>query len=165
MINFSAIDFETANENKTSICSIGLVVVREGIITERFYSLIKPEPEYYSYWNTQVHGITLADTEKSPVFSQVWEEIESLVEGFPLVAHNKGFDERCLKAAFRMYQMDYPDYEFHCSLQMARRNIKGLLNYKLSTVAEHIGFRFHHHHALEDAEACARIVLAIGGLR
>ena len=35
-----------------------------------------------------------------------------MIEGLPLVAHNKPFDEGCLKAVFRVYQMDYPDYEF-----------------------------------------------------
>ena len=46
MLNFAAIDFETANQHATSVCSVGIVVVREGEITEKFYSLIKPEPEF-----------------------------------------------------------------------------------------------------------------------
>ena len=62
MENFAAIDFETANEQRTSVCSVGVVIVRDGEFTDSFYSLIRPEPEYYSYWNTRVHGLTLADT-------------------------------------------------------------------------------------------------------
>ncbi|HTN68226.1 MAG TPA: hypothetical protein VLZ33_02050 [Dysgonamonadaceae bacterium] len=59
MRNFAAIDFETANSNRSSVCSVGLVIVMDGIITDRIYELIKPEPNYYSYWNSQVHGLTI----------------------------------------------------------------------------------------------------------
>ena len=159
MQNFAAIDFETANQYRTSVCSVGIVVVRDGEITDKYYSLIKPEPEFYSYWNVQVHGITVQDTQFSPVFPGVWREIEPLIEGLPLIAHNKGFDESCLKAVFRMYQLDYPEYDFHCTLQLARRKLKGLLpDFKLHTVSLHCGFELlNHHHALSDAEACAWI--------
>lgn len=112
MKDFAAIDFETANEQRTSVCSVGVVIVRDGEIADHYYSLIRPEPEYYTYWNTRVHGLTLADTAQAPVFPDVWKEIVPLIEGLPLVAHNKGFDESCLKAVFRTYCMDYPDYEF-----------------------------------------------------
>ena len=112
MTDFAAIDFETANEQRTSVCSVGIVVVRGGTITDRFYRLIRPEPEYYSYWNTRIHGLTARDTENAPVFPVVWAEAEPLIEGLPLVAHNSRFDEGCLKAVFRMYGMDYPDSVF-----------------------------------------------------
>lgn len=159
MNNFAAIDFETANQYRTSVCSVGVVVVRDGEITDKFYSLIRPEPEFYSYWNTRVHGITMNDTLNAPVFSEVWEQILPLIEGLPLVAHNKSFDESCLKALFRMYQLDYPDYDFHCTLQMSKKKLKGLLpNFQLHTVSRFCGFELmDHHHALADAEACAWI--------
>ena len=49
MKNFAAIDFETANQQRTSVCSVGIVIVRDGEIVDSYYSLIRPEPEYYSY--------------------------------------------------------------------------------------------------------------------
>ena len=112
MQDFAAIDFETANNERSSVCSVGVVIVRGGEIVDKFYSLIKPEPEYYNYWCSQVHGLCAEDTDNAPVFPEVWKQIEPLIEGLPLVAHNKAFDENCLKAVFRVYQMDYPDYEF-----------------------------------------------------
>jgi len=163
MRDFAAIDFETANENLSSICSVGLVIVRGGEIAERFYSLVQPEPNYYNYGNSCVHGLTREDTETARVFSKVWAEIEPLIEGLPLVAHNKNFDEACLKAAFRTYCMDYPDYEFYCTLQASRKTLgKRLVNHKLNTVAEYCGFILeNHHNALADAEACAAIALKL----
>ena len=104
MKDFAAIDFETANQQRTSVCSVGIVIVRDGEIAGSYYSLIKPEPEYYSYWNTRVHGLTLEDTMNADVFPKVWAEIAPKIEGLPLVAHNAPFDEGCLKAVFQMYQ-------------------------------------------------------------
>ena len=163
MDNFAAIDFETANGYPTSVCSVGVVVVRDGQIVDTFYSLIHPEPDYYLRMNSRVHGLTAVDTEDAPVFSEVWRQIEPLIEGLPLVAHNKAFDESCLKAVFRCYQMDYPDYEFHCTLQASRRKLREQVrNHQLHTVAAYCGYNLeHHHHALADAEACAYIAMEL----
>lgn len=163
MKNFAAIDFETANAQRTSVCSVGVVIVRDGIITDTYYNLIRPEPDYYNYWNTQVHGITKEDTLHSPIFPDVWKQIEPLIEGLPLIAHNKSFDESCLKAVFRMYGMDYPDYDFHCTLQKSRQVFKGKLpDLQLQTVSCYCGYDLtNHHHALADAEACAWIALKV----
>ena len=46
--NFAAIDFETANGRRSSVCSVGVVIVRGGQIVDRFYSLIRPVPNYYT---------------------------------------------------------------------------------------------------------------------
>ncbi|GHV58416.1 DNA polymerase III subunit epsilon [Bacteroidia bacterium] len=163
MTDFAAIDFETANGNLSSVCSVGVVIVRNGLITEKIYRLIRPEPEWYSYWNTQIHGLTAEDTANAPVFSDVWAEIAPKLAGLPLVAHNSPFDEGCLRAVHRVYQMDYPDYAFHCTCRASRKLFgKTLPNYQLHTVAAHCGFDLHnHHHALADAEACAAIAIQI----
>ncbi len=164
MKNFAAIDFETANSHPSSVCSVGVVVVRDGAIAERFYELIRPEPSFYSYWNTRVHGLTERDTAQSDAFPEVWQRIAPQIAGLTLVAHNSPFDERCLRAAHLHHSMPYPGYEFMCTCRMSRRSFPGLPNHKLPTVAAHVGFDFsNHHHALADAEACAAIALAIMG--
>ena len=88
MQDFAAIDFETANFERSSVCSVGIVIVRGGEIVDSFYSLIQPEPNYYQWRCTQVHGLTREDTDEAPVFSEVWKQIEPMIEGLPLVAHN-----------------------------------------------------------------------------
>ena len=158
MRDFAAIDFETANYDRSSVCSVGVVIVRDGEILDKFYSLIQPEPNYYNYWCTQVHGLCRADTDNAPIFPDVWAQIEPLIEGLPLVAHNRPFDEGCLRAVFRTYQMDYPEYEFLDTLATSRRLRPDLENHQLQTVAATCGFQMeNHHHALSDAEACAWI--------
>lgn len=161
MKDFAAIDFETANSNRTSVCSVGVVVIRGGKKVDSFYSLIHPEPDYYSWFCTRVHGLTQEDTEDAPIFPEVWRQIEPKIDGLPLVAHNKAFDENCLKAVFRMYQMDYPDYPFYCTLIRSRQVWPGG-HHNLDIIAGRCGYNLeNHHHALADAEACAAIALRI----
>ena len=162
MKDFAAIDFETANTERTSVCSVGVVIVHDGQITDTFYSLIQPEPNYYNYWCTRVHGLTREDTDDAPVFPKVWAQIAPLIEGLPLVAHNKVFDEGCLKAVFRCYQMDYPDYKFYCTCVASRKAFPNAPNHQLHTISALCGYHLeHHHHALADAEACAWIAREI----
>ena len=156
MKDFAAIDFETANEYRSSVCSVGIVIVRNGVMTDNFYSLIKPEPNYYAGFCQEVHGLSHEDTDNAPLFPEVWRQIEPLIEGLPLVAHNSPIDESCLRAVFDVYQMDYPDYEFYDTLCVSRRVLPDLENHQLQTVAAACGYCLeNHHNALADAEACA----------
>lgn len=61
MDRFIAIDVETANFEPTSICAIGAVKVEAGLITDRRYSLVCPEPDWFSPACVRVHGIPLKD--------------------------------------------------------------------------------------------------------
>ncbi|MDE6484712.1 MAG: 3'-5' exonuclease [Duncaniella sp.] len=165
MDNFVAIDVETANKYPTSICAIGAVKVINGAIVDRFYELVKPEPEYYNrYFTESIHGIGMSDTECARTFDRVWTDVNDFIGNLPLVAHNKRFDEGCIKAAHRTYGLDYPYYQFLCTLEKARRTIPRALigSYSLPSLCEFLGIPFYNHHnALADAEACAKIAMTI----
>ena len=125
MENFVAIDFETANGNRSSVCSVGIVVVRDGEIVDKYYSLIQPTPNFYTRFTTAVHGLTKEDTGDARQFPQVWAELSAhLPEDFPLVAHNSPFDESCLRAVFEAYDMDYPEYPFFLYLSCLSSHIR-----------------------------------------
>jgi DNA polymerase-3 subunit epsilon len=162
MKDFAAIDFEIANTYRSSICSVGVVIVRDGQMADSIYRLIRPQPNYYN-WFTEIHGISDVDTCRVPDFPDVWAEIAPQLGGLPLVAHNSSFDEGCLRAAHEVYDMKYPQYTFYCTLQASRKIFGNTLpNHKLHTVAERCGYKLeHHHHALADAEACAWIAREI----
>lgn len=163
MLNFAAIDFETANGNPCSVCSVGVVIVRDGKVVKKIYKLIHPVPNYYSPGNVMVHGITKDDTDNEDTFPEVWAEIVPHLEGLPLVAHFSRFDEGCLRAAHRRFDMTYPEYKFYCTCTASRRVFgRSLPNHKLPTVAKRCGYDLtEHHHALADAEAAAAIALKI----
>ena len=91
MTSFVALDFETANQYRSSVCSIGLVFVEDFEITETFYELIKPCPNYYSPFCTQIHGLSQSDTENARLFPEIWAELLPKIKDLPLVAHNSTF--------------------------------------------------------------------------
>lgn len=66
MKDFAAIDFETANYERSSVCAVGIVIVRHGEIVDSFYSLIHPEPNYYISMCSEVNGLSHQDTDASP---------------------------------------------------------------------------------------------------
>ena len=163
MNDFAAIDFETANGCRSSVCSVGVVVVRDGVVADSFYSLIQPEPNYYSWFCQEVHGLGHEDTDDADIFPKVWVRVGPMIEGLPLVDHNSPFDEGCLRAVMDVYGMDWPDYRFLCTCRASRRHFGNRLpNHQLHTVAEACGYCLeNHHHALADAEACAAIAIKL----
>ncbi len=162
MDSFAAIDFETANGCRSSVCSVGVVVVRGGLVTDSFYSLIRPEPNYYSWFCQRVHGLDHDDTDGADLFPDVWHRVEPLLDGLPLVAHNAMFDEGCLRSVMQVYRMDWPGYCFYDTLRASRSELPWLPNHQLHTVSKACGYRLdNHHHALADAEACAAIALKL----
>lgn len=137
--------------------------MRGGRIVDTYYSLIRPRPNFYSRFTTAVHGLKYEDTAEAPEFDAVWPDVASRIGDLPLVAHNSPFDEGCLRAVFELYGMPYPEYRFYCTCRASRRVFGPRLpNHQLHTVSAACGFDLaDHHHALADAEACARIAMKI----
>lgn len=163
MDNFIAIDVETANNQPSSICAIGAVKVLDGVIADSRYSLVNPEPCWYSRFCTAVHGLTDADTWNAPAFGTLWQSWADWLGKLPLVAHNAPFDSRCIAAACRVYRLEAPA-PFHCTLAAARRAIpKGMCASKsLPALCDFFGIPFNqHHNALADAEACAKLAIIL----
>lgn len=162
MERFAAIDFETANSKRSSICSIGIAIVENDLVLDTIYTLVRPTPNFYSPWNTAVHGLTAEDTYDALCFEDAWEQIAPKLKDLPLVAHNSPFDEGCLKAAHEVYDLAYPNYPFYCTCRMSRKMYPFLENHQLQTVAAYCGYDLtKHHHAMADAYACAHIALTM----
>jgi len=163
MNSFIAIDVETANREPSSVCAIGAVKVVDGIIVDKRYSLVCPEPNYYSSACSRVHGLTDSDTFDAPSFGTVWKEWQPWLMGFRLIAHNAAFDSRCIKAACRIYGLEEPD-NWGCTLMAARRKIPrfALPSKSLDSLCNFFGIPLEHHHcALDDAEAAAKIAIIL----
>ena len=160
-INFIAIDFETATSRHASICEVGICVVRNGEIAETRSWLVRPEDNYYNYYNIKVHGIRPQDTENAPDFRQVWEEIERtyLDEFDTFVAHNAPFDRSCLEHSARLYHLHLPELKWECTLKTARQVYDFGCN-TLAYLCDRLGIpEGTHHRAGDDAEMCARLYL------
>jgi DNA polymerase-3 subunit epsilon len=160
-LNFTAIDFETANSSSASACSVGLVKVRDGRVVDEANWFIKPAPPHDEFveWNTRIHGIVAADVATAAGWAEQLPDLLDFVDGDHLVAHNASFDLGVIKAATIASGLVVPDLRYVCSLQVARRTYH-LDSYRLPVAAMAAGFEdFRHHDALADAEACAAIIV------
>lgn len=154
-----AIDFETANACRSSPCSVGVVIVKGGQVTDTFYRLVKPEGNCFDAFNISIHGITPEDVENEPEFPGVWEGLKPILESGLVIAHNASFDMSVLRHTLELYGLPFPAFNYTCSRIVAKKAWPDLLSFALSVVADHLGIEFEHHHALSDAEASARIAL------
>lgn len=151
---FTAIDVETATNDPFSICQIGLVVVAEGTVKNEMCFLVKPPGNVYSRWNTLVHGINSSITLKAPLFPEVWPLIRNHVENSVLVAHNAGFDSRCMEKTLAYYGLETPELQWDCTLRRTGLNLKCACDAYGITLSRH-------HDALSDARSCAEIYIRI----
>ena len=160
-IDFTAIDFETANGSPASPCAVGMVRVRDGKIVDQLSFLI--QPPYPNNWfhegNIRVHGIRPSDVDGAPTMQEALQFMLRFIDGDVLVAHNAPFDMGVLRASATLIQQDLPELQYACSLAIARKTYN-LESYRLNAVAYAIGHEeFDHHDALADSDACARIII------
>ncbi len=162
IMNFTAIDFETANYKRQSACSIGIAVVKDFQIVETFSKLIKPTPNYYEPRNISIHKITPDKTENEPSFGELWNDIKPYFENKEIVAHNASFDFSALRYVLDAHQLEYPNLEYYCSMLISRNQYQRLRNSQLPTVCDYLNIELKNHHQAEsDAAACANIMIRI----
>ncbi|HXR43628.1 MAG TPA: 3'-5' exonuclease [Pseudolysinimonas sp.] len=160
-LDFTAIDFETANGSPASACSVGLVKVRDGQVVDRIGWFIQPPlgHDHFVDWNVRIHGITPEMVVDAPSWTAQLVDLIAFCEDDILVAHNAGFDMGVIKAACAATGVATPAYSYLCSLQLARKTYT-LDSYRLPVVAMAAGFEdFPHHDAVADSEACAAIMI------
>ena len=157
-MNFVAIDFEAANSSKNSACSLGLVIVENGKITQRRYSLINPQVPFSRYCS-YIHGITPPAVKGAPTFSDIYPEVYRLLNGQVVVAHNAPYDIAVLRASCEARGLEMPDIEPFCTVEMSRTAWPELPHHRLNSLAEHFDLPLNHHNAIGDATVCAQLVL------
>lgn len=154
-----AFDVETANEKPSSICSIGIYLVDDGKIIESRYDLVRPKPFDFNYRNTRIHHLTANDVAEVKTFSELWKEISWYFEDSILVAHNAGFDVKCVESILALEGIKMPSAKIADTVLMSRVLWPDLENHKLNTCAKALNAQFEHHHALEDAWVSALIAI------
>lgn len=159
MLDFVAIDFETANNRPDSACQFAIVVIEEGRIVHEASWLVKPPRLYFSPHNIAVHGILPEHVAHQPTFAQVWEQCKPLLDGRILVAHNARFDLGVLTSTLAAYDIAIPRIDFSCTRLIAQRCWPGHTSYGLAALAERFEIQFQHHDALEDSRTCGDIAL------
>ncbi len=148
--NFTAIDFETAHGKRWSICQVGLVKVENGLVVDKFSTLVKPPHNFYWDRFIDIHGITPDQTINAMTFDKIWHKIESFIKDQQVVAHNGfSFDFPCLRQTLDYYYIETPKYTGHCTYKLYRNN--------LASLCKEYNIALNHHDALSDALACAEL--------
>lgn len=163
-LDFTAIDFETANGFRGSPCSVGLVKVRSGVVVDEFSCLIRPPAGYddFSPWNVKIHKITADMVQGSAPWTEVYRVIRSFVGDDVIVAHNADFDIDVMRYACAATGEEFVAVRALCSLRLSRAAL-ALPSYRLPFVSHHCGVDLpDHHDALADARACAAVVTYLG---
>ena len=159
-LDFIALYLETATWKKSSICEIGIAIVKDSKVVKTKSWLLRPYGNRYDSFNISIHGITPDMTKDSPSFKEVWREVLPYLEDQVVVAHNTAFDMYALKYAFEENGMPYPNFKHFCSYRVARYCFKDTYSYSLPIICEAMGIPFHsHHRAGADAEACAKVFI------
>lgn len=170
--SFVSIDFETLYSQRVSACSIGMVKYRDGKKVDQYYSLIRPPFDYPGKSGqvlTWVHGISEDDVRNEKNFTDLLPEIESFVEGLPLVAHNASVEKCCIRDVCAYYQIETKlDYNnILDTLPLSREaevkvglQVEGQGTHTLDAVCSRFNVPvLNHHNALEDAEMCGNLMV------
>ena len=159
-LTFNAIDVETANRNRASICQIGMAQVHDGKLTNTMSILINPEEPFESV-HTGIHGIDSDTIKDADTIPAIYHQLHSIMEGTTLVSHTR-FDQQALEKAITKYRLRMPRVRWLDSAQIARRawpQKYGTGSPSLMNVMADLGITFQHHDAGEDAKAAAQILL------
>ena len=159
MLDFTALDFETANAYPNSACSLAAVTMHDAACVKEGYSLIRPPFMVFAPETVRIHGITPDMVAGKPKFNALWPAIRRHLDGRILAAPNAAFDMRVLRSLLSWYDLEPPQASYICTVQLSRRIWPELPSHRLDVVAGHLGYTFRHHQALDDARACAYIVV------
>ena len=154
-----AIDFETANSDRSSACALGIAVIEGEKIVKRTSWLIRPRVLYFDPYNIYIHGITEEEVRDKPEFNDLWDDFRRYIEGSLLIAHNASFDISVLRHVLDQYGIPYPTVDYLCTRLIAKNVWANLWGYGLSTVCEYLGLEFTHHDPEEDSVASAQVAL------
>jgi len=158
-VDFVAIDFETANRKRESVCSVGLAIVSGGVVVERTSTLINPDSEFSPY-NIAINGIRPEDVVDAPYFPEVWEILAPVLVDRTVVAHVATFDLGVLRQAVARYELPGISMRALCSWRLARKTWQTFPSFGLGYLSGQLGLPLDHHEAGSDAAAAAGVVLA-----
>ncbi|WP_373070755.1 exonuclease domain-containing protein [Gemmatimonas sp.] len=158
-VDFVAIDFETANRKRESVCAVGVAIVCDGVVVEQASTLVNPDSEFSPY-NSAITGIGPEDVVDAPYFHELWPLLADLLTDRIVVAHVATFDVGVLRQAVARYELPGIHMQALCSWRLARRTWPTYPAFGLSYLAGQLGLALDHHEAGSDAAASAGVVLA-----
>lgn len=160
-LRYAVVDVETTGgrpDRGGRIVEIAVLEVRDGIVRDRFASLVDPGMPMPP-WVSRLTGITDGMLAEAPPFSEISDEVRRRLEGRVFVAHNASFDWRFVAAEMHRARSLMPSGPRLCTVRLARRALPGLARRGLDAVAGYYAIPIRdRHRALGDAAATATIL-------
>lgn len=154
--DYISIDIENPNARGNSICSIGIIIVKNNKVVDEKYSLINPE-DRFDINNSNITGLNYADVKDAPTFKEYWKSIKELLENNIIVGHNITYDLTVISKALERYDIEVPIFNYYCTLKLSRSFINSS-SYSLDSLCNLLNIDLeNHHNALEDAKASQKI--------
>lgn len=154
--DYISIDIENPNARGNSICSIGIIVVKNNEVVDEMYSLINPE-DRFDINNSNITGLNYADVKDAPTFKEYWKNIKELLESNIIIGHNITYDLTVIAKALERYDIEVPKFNYYCTLNLSRSFIN-TNSYSLDNLCNLLNINLeNHHNALEDAKASQKI--------
>ena len=159
-MEYVALDFETANRQSGGACAIGMVRFdMDGNPLDSFYSLLHPRVAYFDPWMSRVHKLRSEECLAAPTFPELWDSIRGFIRGDLVCAHNAAFDMGVLARTLEVYGLSSAPIPYVCPCNLARRLWRGLSSYSLSSLVSYLELQdLRHHHALDDASMCGKLL-------
>jgi DNA polymerase-3 subunit epsilon len=157
-MDFVVVDVETANEDLSSICQVGIASFCNGELADSWVSLVNPK-DYFSAVNVSIHGIDNYQVKDAPTWGEVLPQVSFRLQGEIAVCHMP-FDRVALARACDRNNLAGCECIWLDSARVVRRAWPQFSKsgYGLSNVAAHFGVEYRAHDALEDAR-CAGLLL------
>lgn len=162
---FFALDVETANNDRGSICQIGVACVRPDNSIETWMTYVDPQVDRWMF--TYLHGISARTVQGAPTFAEVLPVLQDALKGAVVYQHSS-FDGSAIAAACGNCGLPNPQWNWRDSVHVARAawpELRGNGGHGLASLKRHLGLVFEHHDAGEDARAAAEVVLRAEGVR
>lgn len=158
-MQFFALDVETANSNRSSICQIGIAKYVDGKLIDEWSTLVDPE-DYFDPYNISIHKIQPSMVEGQPKFKDIANQLKYFLEGNLTVSHG-AFDRVALGRAHSRYGLDQLNTVWLDTVRVARRAWKDSSwgGFGLSNICKNLGYQYLEHDALSDAKAAAFVLL------
>lgn len=160
---FNAIDVETANSDRATICQIGIAHVIDGELVDAWQTLVDPE-DWFDPVNIGIHGIDESSVAGSPTMPEIRDELRRRLRGSVLISH-MSFDRIAFERAMNRYGLEQLQVTWLDSARIARLTWEKYRQkgYSLKNIAKDFNIEYTPHDALEDAETAAKIVIKACG--
>lgn len=156
MSRFIAVDVETANSSRASICQVALAAFENSSLVWEWSTLVDPECDFDA-GNVRIHGITAEHVRGKPSWGLVVDHLLDSLNGHLLASHTL-FDAVAFDTASKRYGLEAPKCSWIDTCQVARHAWPELENHRLKTLCERFGIALNHHEAASDARACGLIL-------